>query len=614
MGLSVSLSNALSGMNATQQGLEVLSRNVSNAGSPSYHRQSVSVAEGTTSSSSFARVSDVTRAFNAAVEKYHNQGISTVGYSDVRADFLTRLEVFIGKPGDETSLDTLYQDFEGAIQSLVTSPDDFTVRAQAVTTASSLVNGLNSLSGTVQDLRLETEQQIGANVTDLNRMLQSLESVNYALKDNSGATAPRLNLLDERDRLVAGISEMVDTRIIYREDDTVSLMTSTGLGLIDVEATTFEFVPAGQLQAGSQFSVTSSENGVGTLLAHTPSGYEIDVVQQNVLRGGRIGALVELRDETLVGVQDQLDEIASALALSFSGVTTEGTAVTGPPDGFSIDLANVQAGNDFTVTYTEASVEKTVKVVRVDDASKLPMDVTGADGVRTIGLDFSGGIGAVATALDTALGAAITVTNPSGTTLQIVDDGVAATTDIGSLEAHTTVTGNQTGELAISLFTTTGNSAYTNSLDGDTQKLGLSATIQVNDDILLNNELLVKFTSGTSLGNADRPTFLLENLQNSAFAGTSTSSVETGSFRLTGNAQNMIAQMMNFQSNSIGAATSQLNADQLNLEAVATRLDAEYEVNVDEEMARLIELQNAYAASARVVSVVQKLIDTLIAI
>jgi flagellar hook-associated protein 1 FlgK len=43
MGLSVSLSNALSGMHATQRGLEVLSRNVSNAGTPGYHKQSVAV-------------------------------------------------------------------------------------------------------------------------------------------------------------------------------------------------------------------------------------------------------------------------------------------------------------------------------------------------------------------------------------------------------------------------------------------------------------------------------------------------------------------------------------------------------------------------------------------
>ena len=43
-------------------------------------------------------------------------------------------------------------------------------------------------------------------------------------------------------------------------------------------------------------------------------------------------------------------------------------------------------------------------------------------------------------------------------------------------------------------------------------------------------------------------------------------------------------------------------------------MQSEYGVDVDEEMARLMELQNAYAANARVVSIVQDLLDTLMAI
>lgn len=613
MGLSVSLSNALSGMNATQRGLEVLSRNVSNAGTPGYHRQSVSVNNGYSANSSFAEVSDISRAFNEAVQRYYNEGVSNTGYADVRADFLSRLEIFIGKPGDANSIDTFYQDFENAMQALATSPDDFGTRSTVISSATQLANGLNGLSSAVQDLRQETETQIYTNVTDINRMLKSLESVNHSLKDQSGDPASRMALLDERDRLVAGISELIDTRVEYRTDDTVSLMTSSGLGLLDEAATQFEFRSAGQLNASSQFSIVDAENGVGTLTARTPAGYEIDVIEQNVIRAGRLGALIDLRDSTLVQAQDQLDEIATALAVSLSTVTTEGAAVTGPPDGFSLDLANVQPGNDFTLSYSEGSVDHTVRVVRIDDTSKLPMDVIGVDGVRTIGLDFSGGIGAVATALDAALGTAITVTNPAGSTIQIVDDGVAATSDINALVSHTTATGTQNGDLALPLFLDAGN-AFSNSLDGDTQRLGFASRIEVNGDLIANNELLVKFTSTTSLGNADRANFLLHGLQNSDFTASTVSSVETGSLRLSGNAQSMIVQMMNFQGNSITAANNHLAAQELSLDAVTQRLSAEYDVNVDEEMARLIELQNAYSASARVVSVVQELINQLIAI
>lgn len=612
MGLSVSLSNALSGMTTTQKSLEVLSRNVSNSGTAGYHRQSVSSTNSYSTNGAFASASDVTRAFNEAVQRYYNEGVSSTGHADVRADFLSRLEVFIGKPGDGTSIDALYQDFEIAMQAMATSPDDFSVRSQVISTATQLASGLNGLTESIQDLRQETEIQISSNVASLNQMLTSLETVNLSLKDETGDTASRLSLLDERDRLVAGISELVDTNVDYRTNGTVAMMTTTGLGLIDETATQFEFRSAGQLQAASQFSIVDADNGVGTLVAKTASGYEVDIVEQKVLRSGRLGALIELRDTTLVQAQDQLDEIASALSLSFSTVTTDGTAVA-TPDGFTLDLADVQVGNDFTVTYTESGTENIVKVVRVDDTANLPMDSTDADGVRTIGLDFSGGIAAVAAALDTALGAAVNVTNPSGTIIQIVDDAGGGTTDIDALVGHTSVTGTQTGDLALALFTDAG-STYTNSLDGVTQKLGFAGRIQVNTDLVTNNELLVKYDTDTSLGNADRANFLLDGLESSFFTGSSVSTDETGNFRMSGNAQNMIVQMMNFQSNSISAANSELSAQELSLDAVTQRLGAEYDVNVDEEMARLIELQNAYSASARVVSVVQELIDALIAI
>ncbi|HCO55277.1 MAG TPA: flagellar hook-associated protein FlgK, partial [Pelagibacterium sp.] len=58
---------------------------------------------------------------------------------------------------------------------------------------------------------------------------------------------------------------------------------------------------------------------------------------------------------------------------------------------------------------------------------------------------------------------------------------------------------------------------------------------------------------------------------------------------------------------------SESSAVSYTLQSITTRMSAEYGVNVDEEMARLMQLQNAYSASARVVSTVQELIDALLA-
>ena len=64
MGLSAVLNNALSGLTSNQASLEVLSRNVSNSGTPGYHSESMSVIGQAGPDSNYAIATQVTRAFD----------------------------------------------------------------------------------------------------------------------------------------------------------------------------------------------------------------------------------------------------------------------------------------------------------------------------------------------------------------------------------------------------------------------------------------------------------------------------------------------------------------------------------------------------------------------
>ena len=59
----------------------------------------------------------------------------------------------------------------------------------------------------------------------------------------------------------------------------------------------------------------------------------------------------------------------------------------------------------------------------------------------------------------------------------------------------------------------------------------------------------------------------------------------------------------------IAIANDTRDTQNLAMEALSQRLETEYGVDVDEEMARLMELQNAYAANARVLSSIQDLLN-----
>lgn len=615
MGLSVALTNALSGMKVGQNALEIVSRNVANSGTPGYHRQSLSVIDTLGANSSYARNGTITRAFNQSLQQHYTSGISGSGFANIRAAMLDRLQVAMGKPGTAGSLDTMFGEFQTALGALATSPDNYATRAQAVATAQTLASTLNDFSNQVQTLRREAEGKIEANVNELNQMLGSLDKINGRLADLGLDPGSRATLMDQRDRLVSQVAEMVDIRVEYRPDDTVALMTRSGVGLIDGRASIFEFQSAGSISAASLFSTDNSQSGVGRLTLRTPAGLTLDLVQQNVFKSGEMAGLIELRDVTLVQAQDQLDQIAAALAQAMSTINTAGTAVSaGAASGYEVDLASIRNGNDFVLNYVQGGVERSIKVVRVDDMSKLPLDSIDAGGQRVVGLDFSGGAASVSAQLQAVLGSGFAVSNPAGQVLRIVDDGAAGTTDIVSLTKRTTVTSNQGGGLGLSLFVDTGDTDFTNRLDGAGQWRGFAARIAVNSAVLADSKLMVQYQAGASLGDAARANYLGEQLETMQFAMAQRATDQHAAFRISGNVSELISQTINYQGNSAASAINDSEAQVLILETLTQRMESEYGVDIDEEMARLMELQNAFAANGRVISVVQELLKQLLQI
>jgi flagellar hook-associated protein 1 FlgK len=611
MGLGATLSNALSGMSTSQSSLEVLSRNVANAGTPGYHKQSLAVVDAKGANSTHARTGEIQRAFTKSLQVSYANALSASGFAGVSSDMLNRLQAYLGKPGDAGSLDTMFSSLQGSLQSLSTSPDDYATRADVVLKAQQMVATLNSLTTGVQGLRQETETQIAGYAEGLNQNLATLAQINTKIADPSTDGVTRSLLADQRDRLVGDIASVIDVRVDYRSDGSVALMTRTGVGLLDGKPSSVSFQSAGALTADKQFSVNSSQSGVGKLIVTTPSGLQIDLVQQNVIQSGKLGALITLRDQTLVDAQGQLDQIAAGLAQAFSTNTVAGApASSGAQSGYSVDLSPVRDGNDVTLSYSSGGVSKTVRLVRVDDTSKLPLDYVDANGTRVVGADFSAGAAAVASKLSGILGSGFSVSG-SGATLTVLDDGTTNNTDVGSLVTHSTATATQDGTLGLNLFVDRGGGDFTDSLSGRGQKVGFAGRISVNPAILSDNTLLVKSLPTGTLGNADRANYLLEQLQSMSFASSQTGNLEPGSFRLGGTISDMISQTLNRAGSLAEVATGTAATQDQTVEAINQRMDSEYGVNVDEEMARLLELQNAYAANSRVIATVQELMKRL---
>jgi flagellar hook-associated protein 1 FlgK len=612
MGLSASLSNALSGLLTTQDSISVLSRNVSNAGTPGYHKESVNVIDMAGSSSPYAISTQTQRAFTQSLQVTYNTQVSDSSKSDVTASYLNQLQTYLGQPGSTGSLDTVYGDFQSALSGLSTSPDDYTTRAGVVSTAQTLASTLNQLTDSVQGLRQQVNGQITSDVQTINESLSSLAQVNKQLGNSNIDSTAKSTLLDQRDRLVAQVAGYVDVNVTYRDDGTVALATKSGVSLLDQNPSTFSFQSPGSISATSQYSTDDSQNGVGTLILTTPSGLNIDMVKDGGMRSGELTGLIDLRDNTLVDAQNQLDLVASSVSKALSTVTTAGTAVTsGAAKGQTADISTMQPGDDFTLNYTAGGISKAIKVVQVNDTSKLPMNYTDASGTQVLGVDFSSGASGVASALQTALGSgfavSVPVTVPPGTTLQVLNDGTTNNA-VGSLTTHATATNTQNAGLGVPLFVDAGDQPFTGSVDGQEQALGYAGRITVNSAIVADNTNLG--TPGASLGDASRANYLSNQLSSMTFSGPATPTDGAGGL-LSGNVSGLISQTMNYQGNVVANALSLNSNNSTAMDAITQRMTSDSGVDVNSEMAELIQLQTAYSANARVVTTVQTLLTTL---
>lgn len=620
MGLSTALGTAVSGLHSTQIGIGVVSQNVANAGTAGYVRRTVSNVDTISGRTVGAGNPNVQRLLDRIVQHQLWQETSGAAYTSARAEVFSDLDQLYGAPGSATALDTIYNTFTSSLQALQNDPSSYTNRTAVLDAAGQLASRLRGLSEGVQTQRSQTETKLDVAVDRVNELLGSLTDVNARIV-NGGQTSGTAELRDQRERIISELAQYVEIRTEERPNGAISISTASGTQLFDGRPTvTFEFDARSSIGPQSQWSANPAQRSVGTITARDISGNSFDAIANGTFRSGEIGALIELRDKTLVQAQAQLDEIAAQLSSALSDREIAGTAATvGAATGFDVDLTGLQSGNSVTLDYkvTPGGQTQRFTFVRVESAASLPLPASaqGDANNRVVGIDFSGGMASVAAQIQAAVGAGFTVSN-TGSVLRVVDDGAGATRDVVGLTARPTQTSLTGGTSELPFFVDGGrsNAAYTGSYEGGAQSAGYAARIAVNPDLIADRSRLVVYNTApaTPQGDTTRPKFLLDRLTSSQRSFTNATGFDGSTATSTGTISSFVQRVVASQGQASEQAQRLDEGQQVALASVQSRFLEDTQVNVDQEMSTLIELQSAYAANARVISTVKELLDVLL--
>ncbi|UYO48279.1 flagellar hook-associated protein FlgK [Rhodopseudomonas palustris] len=619
MSLGDALAIAMAGLRVNQATMSLVSSNVANAETPGYVRKTVNqsaVNAGETGTS--VKVVGVDRQLDDYILAQLRTETSGGAYASLRSDFLKQLQGLFGDPNSTGTLESSYNGLTTALQALATSPDSTSARIAVLNAAQAISSNLNSTSNGIQTLRAGCETGIADAVTTANNLMQQIANINTHIQANplggTSTDAATSAMLDQRDQAINQLSQLMDIRVVTNGANQVTVFTGSGVQLVGMEAATLSFNAQGTVSPTTVWNPNTAISDLGSIRVGYANGSSSDLTSS--LKSGKLAAYVELRDKTLVQAQTQLDQFAASLSSALSDKTTAGTAVTsGTQAGFNLDLSPMKTGNTVNISYTDTltGAQHTVTVVRVDDPSVLPLpqNATADPNDYAVGIDFSGLSGSVVSQLNAALNSRNLQFSGTAPNITVLNNAGFSTITAASVTAtETSLTG---GTASVPLFNDNG-AAYTGAINGyGSQMTGYAQRISVNADLIKDNSRLVVYSTSplTAAGDTTRPDFLVKQLNTSKYLYSAKTGIGSDAAPYKGTLLSYLQQFVSQQGSNAAAAKQLSDGQNVVLNTLQQKFSTSSGVNMDEEMAHLLSLQNAYAANARVMSTINQMYQSL---
>lgn len=325
------LSIAYSGLNAFQYALDVTGNNIANARTPGYSRQSILLSEALTERyggvyvGTGVAINSIYRNADQFASSQMRAALSTRAQYDTFYQQASQIDQLISQNG--SSISTALQSFFDSFNQLNNAPDSAASRGVALSQSQLLVEQFTFLQSNLDQMQQNTTAQLTAIANKINQLGADLVAFNQEIMGNP--TAPEL--LDQRDQLLKELAEYSDLTVIVQGNGTVNVGIGSGEMLVvgsNQRTLSVEFDPLNSL--GSRIFL-----GDGTA--------KLDVSSQ--LTTGTLGGLMAYEHTIIAKTSQTLGMMAIGLAQTFNAQNKLG-----------MDLNN-QLGQDYFTDYNSSAVQ-----------------------------------------------------------------------------------------------------------------------------------------------------------------------------------------------------------------------------------------------------------------
>nr|WP_272503010.1 flagellar hook-associated protein FlgK [Salinibacter ruber] len=586
-------------LRAVGEKIDATSQNIANAESEGYRRRRVSLSSRSVAATGLYAsngAQDVTSS-GVGVEQFERvrDGMLVAARNEARSSESAAREegrvlgVLEGALATDTDagLSASLQGLADGFSNLANNPDSQGVRESVLGRARQLTDTFGRLDQRLGELTTNTENALAGNVEKANGLLDKVASLNEQIENARAGGSPDYAAEDQRDQTVKELSKLLPVEAQENRSDGYTL-TVDGMTVVQgTEATNLSVDQSGDTPA-VEFGKTGVE--------FTPGAEG----------GGEIGAQARLLNDTLPGVQSDLNALADDVVKEVNAAHRKGADQNGDTgENFFVDKSATGPTSKNTAGNIELNVDGPKDIAAV--ATPALGTPGGNETAVTIDQgDFGDGSGAG------NIEARLTKNSESG----------ASTVEASSISPD----GNLPGDLEGGTFdVTVKNNTAPDKLDFTIDRPDGSTSTETGVNVGSGGTTITLENDGGETIELDVGTAFVDGDVTSASGPKEFSvTVDNSLPGDTGPAQNIADRASDLTTGAtdlaagVGTQVQEAAAKEEAQAAVGERVQAQIEdvsgVSVDQQLSSLIEQQQQFAASAQVLTTAREVSSTLLSI
>ncbi len=647
------------GLFAARNALDVTSNNITNVNTEGYSRQRVQfetlppVLSGGNYFGAGVDTANINRVIDgiANLELLNNKS----AFNELNSfyELSSRVDALVSDPS--VSIAPAIQKLFDAFQGLSTDPASIPQREVVFNQLQSVSQRFNTLNSQLSTLGQGINNEVQSIATEVNTIGKNIAKLNLQISNTNvvGQGEPN-DLLDKRDLLLGRLSELIGVTSFEQQDGSLNVFVGNGQGLV-IGSTSSSLTTAQSLEDPQKLDVVVvNKNGqfaITDLIAGGKLGgvlrFRESALESSINRLGKIAlALSERLNQQNLNGMDLNDNLGGNLFADINNLQSQLDRVTAKDNNtgslnlqLRIDDTNQLSDDNYRLTYNATASTFTLvnmKTKAVETTFPAPGALPSTISFANLGFSLSLNSGVVADGdsfliTPTQNGASEISRNitegtliAAASPLRLLDGNgntgsgsvISSRIDDINNAVFTTTAGVLTPPVRIE-FTSATNYNIVNSTTNAVIEAGLTFTPNVNNQVIPAGATNFGYT--VTLAGAPQGGDSFEISYNNGGIGDNRNLQLISAFQQdnlmeagTATFQDSFGQLVT----RVGVETREASIDQQASQSLLTqamnRRETASGVNLDEEAANLIKFQQAYQASAQIITVADSIFQTLI--